>query len=212
MTNIKKAREGGYLNPTTPEPEKKKGGWGKKVYVFLICLGTIATILVFLFGDNILGRIKTPNLSGNPVDTNKVVFETRPMANEIIAEIGISPISIDEVFSVLEDKLLTELQKSEFRKKHKGRIVRWSGYVSSVSPRYDEGFFVVFLPESQKKETFPDLVVSVFPQTAKTDLVDLDENDWVEIQGCLSFSDIGTVSLDESKLIKRKKILRKIEE
>jgi hypothetical protein len=116
-----------------------------------------------------------------------------------------SPVTIDEVFRTLKSDLLTDLQKSEFKNKHTGRVVTWTGYVSSIVPSYFNGFLVVFRPESQMKESFPDFVVAHFPQTAKADLLDLSKMDWVEIQGKLLFTDSGTVTLDDSKLIKWKK-------
>lgn len=126
-----------------------------------------------------------------------------------------SPVTIDEVFRTLKSDSLTDLQKSEFKKKHNGRTVRWTGYVASVALRYkqwdDAGFIIAFRPESQKDESFPDLVIASFPQTAKTDLIDLNEMDWIEIQGRLHCTDTGTISLEESKLIKREKHKKKIE-
>lgn len=126
-----------------------------------------------------------------------------------LAQLPESPVTGDEVFKTIKNDALTELQKSEFRAKHSGRIVRWTGYVASVAPRRshrdDGGFFLIFRPESQREKSFPDFVVAIFPQSAKADLIDINAKDWVEIQGQLCFTDLNTVSLEESKLISRKK-------
>ncbi|MCJ7804493.1 hypothetical protein MUP35_02050, partial [Patescibacteria group bacterium] len=116
MTSIKKAREGGYLK-TTPEPEKGKGGWGLVKKISLI-LGIIVSLIVIVGAYNkyirkdkpAIERIKTPNLSGNSVDVNNVVFDTRPTANEIIAEIERMP--------AFEQKAAAE--------NYKGRMFKWS--------------------------------------------------------------------------------------
>lgn len=126
-----------------------------------------------------------------------------------LAQLPESPVTIDEVYKTIKNDALTDLQKSEFKKKHNGRIVRWTGYVASVAPisshRDDGGFFLIFRPESQREKSFPDLSIATFPQSAKADLIDLNEKDWVEIQGRLDIMDSDTASLKESKLIKWKK-------
>ncbi len=94
------------IDRPTPKAKKEKSGWGKNIGIILVYFAAIATILILLFGDNIWGRfnrkpksskpaveqIKTSNLSGNSVDVNKIVFDTRPTANEIIAEIERLPV------------------------------------------------------------------------------------------------------------------------
>jgi len=51
---------------TDKKKGQKKGGWGKKISVILVSLGVIVTILIFLFGDNILGRISKIIKSSKP--------------------------------------------------------------------------------------------------------------------------------------------------
>lgn len=109
------------------EPKKEKGGWGKKIGVILVGLGVIVSILVFLFGDNILGRIKTPNLSGNSVDVNNVVFETRPTAYEIIEEI----------------KELPVYERDAAAENYKGRTFKWSLRFKSLGPKEPEMRYVI---------------------------------------------------------------------
>jgi len=125
MTDMKKAREGGYLK-TTPEPEKEKGGWGR----ILLWLAAIATILLLLFGDNILGRIskkfksnkpaveqtETLNVPDDLVDVNGVVFEALPKADKIIKEIERLPVfkqktTIEELVPLVREYAFRENPK-----------------------------------------------------------------------------------------------------
>jgi hypothetical protein len=163
-----------------------------------------------------LGKYLLDKVSNSPEDIKSSVEGKKAEVNPTSAQLPESPVTIDEVFRTLKNKSITDLQKSEFRKKHNERTVRWTGYVDSVSLRRsyqdDGGFFLIFRPESQREETLFDYVVACFPQTAKDDLVDLNEKDWVEIQGRLEFTVAGTVTLEESKLISRKKHEYKTEE
>ena len=68
------------IDGTTPKPKKEKSGWGKKVCVILFSIAAIATILVWLFGDNIWGRISKEFKSNKPtvkqIETPKIETKT----------------------------------------------------------------------------------------------------------------------------------------
>ena len=104
------------IDRTTPEPEKEKGGWELVKKISLI-LGIMVSLIVIVGALNkyirkdkpTIERIKTPNLTGNSVDVNNVVYETRPRAGEIIEEI--------ERLPVFEQKVAAE--------NYRGRTFKW---------------------------------------------------------------------------------------
>jgi len=181
-----------------------------KIGLVAAVLILVAAIITFVtpLGNYLLGKL----IDDSAENKKNTELLKKVEVNQPSTQLPESPVTIDEVFRTLKSDSLTDLQKSEFKKKHNGRLVRWAGYVSSVTPGHGEGVFVIFRPESQEDESFPDLVVASFSQTAKTDLIDLNEKDWIEAQGRLNCTDTGTISLEESKLIRRKKHEEKTEE
>lgn len=128
----------------------------------------------------------------------------------------VSPVSMDQFFAILNNDSIADLKKSQFKSKHQGRIVQWAGHVRSVGPilvrKGITEFFVNFQPDLQKIQVFSsNRVIALFPENAKTDLLDLNVLDWIEVQGRLDFFDdsfeslelgiLDTVTLRESKLI-----------
>lgn len=114
---------------------------------------------------------------------------------------GDSPIAIDTVFEILKNDELTDLQKSEFLKKHIGKIVTWTGYLHSLREDKEvERCFLEFQPVSQIAESTHNLVTAIFSQSEKGFLVDVNMRDWVKIRGKLHIDDTGTVSLNYCKM------------
>jgi len=116
------------------KPKEEKGIWG-----FIAKVGIVLAIVVSLmtiFGPfkgcirkdkPVIEQSVLPNLPGNSVDVNDVVFETQPTANEIIAEI--------ERLPVYEQKMAAE--------NYKGRMFKWILRFESLVHEKDGMVFVV---------------------------------------------------------------------
>ncbi len=128
-----------------------------------------------------------------------------------ITAIASSPVTFDEINRVAhDDSTLTELQKDEFRRKHRGKIVEWTVRVHSVGRlwehRADSDFVVVFGAPDVSKSHFGDTGVATFPANLRDDMIDLHRDDIIRLRGVLNFNSIGnTVNLDNCQLLEHQK-------
>lgn len=164
---------------------------------------------------NKVNQSNSSNLSiqTTPAENNILITEKKTSKAErydemnIISQTG-KGVSIDEVINTLTDKNLTNLQRSQFVKRHNGQYVQWGVCVKDVSKSFQRDplsdIFLIFIPVSQKEEHFPKIIIASFSHSAEADLASLGEGDIVNIGGKLSFSESGfdwNFSLKESKLI-----------
>ena len=132
-------------------------------------------------------------------------------SNTRIAQAVPAGVSVDDVLATLGSNKLTDLQKSQFIRRHNGTHVQWSGVVAEVSPMWKNDpksdILVLFYSISQRDKTFPEIIVAQFNPSSEPDLAGLSSGDSIVIEGTLLFPEfgMGKPSLRDAKLISFKK-------
>jgi hypothetical protein len=120
-------------------------------------------------------------------------------SSQASSDIPLSTVSwseIDEIYN-LKTKY-TDLQKDEFWKRYKGKKIRWSGTVSSIS----ESFGNIDLQVKMNPDTFTSDLVITLRESQKSRALGLKKDDSVTFTGVLDrWGSILPITLKEGELI-----------
>jgi len=157
---------------------------------------TILTILLGLIGlvAFITGKQALPDFfSGS---TSEIALKEKP-------KILKSPISLQDWLSTVSNEEQTDLQKSEFIKKHKGKIVVWEGYVHSVKEANVEQMKYSLALDSRKnsKNKILNYTLVFLPETENTNLINLNKGDFVRVKGLLFTNHLSVPVLTKAEIL-----------
>ncbi len=150
----------------------------------------------------IVGILGVLGVGGCVVMVGSAVNKVAEDEKAEIARIGAEPISdiqweeIDKIYNVKSD--FTDLQKKESWKNYKGKKVRWTGSVSSIS----ETFGTLTLQVKLNPSTFTSDVLVRLKESSRAEAIKLSEDDSVTFEGVLdSWGSILPVTLDHGIVV-----------
>ena len=118
-------------------------------------------------------------------------------------------ISIEDILAGLDSKKYTGIQISQFVKRNSGVEVVWRVRVHNIKVAFEHdpnsALYLVFSPESQDDDSFPEIVVAVFDRSSEGDLAAVSSGDIAVVRGEIAFSELAgkySLSLKNSKLVR----------
>lgn len=107
----------------------------------------------------------------------------------------ISGVAIEDILAGIDSKNYTGIQITQFVKRNAGVEVVWRVKVHNIKPAFEHDpksdLYLVFSPESQQDDSFPEIIVAVFDRCNEGDLAAISSEDIAVIRGEVSFSELA---------------------
>lgn len=118
-------------------------------------------------------------------------------------------LSIEDILAGIDPKNYTGIQITQFVKRNTGIEVVWQVKVHNIKPVFEHDpesdLYLVFSPERQEDESFPEIIVAVFERCDEGDLAAISSGDTAVIKGTVSFSQLTgkySLTLKNSELLR----------
>ncbi|WP_155734296.1 hypothetical protein [Pseudoalteromonas luteoviolacea] len=201
----------------------------KRFEVFLVLLAILLAVLWFLNPEGnyepilvLIGLIITffevlrrRATSRGEIAVQGLAHEAQENNNldNALNPIQSSGISIEDILAGIDPQNYTGIQITQFVKRNSGIEVVWQVKVHNIKPAFEHDpesdLYLVFSPESQEGESFPEVIVAVFNRCFEGDLAAISSGDKAIIKGRVSFSELAgeySLTLKDSELVRFSKI------
>tara|TARA_Y100001949_G_C15866076_1_gene277324 strand:+ start:38 stop:682 length:645 start_codon:yes stop_codon:yes gene_type:complete len=170
--------------------------------------------LVFTFSEILRRNASTSEFTGEELapeyaNDNLISPETSQDNDNVPNPEHSVGVSIEDILAGIDPKNYTGIQITQFVNRNTGIEVVWNVKVHNIKPAFEHDpesdLYLVFSPESQEGESFPEIIVAVFDRSNEGDLAAISSGDTAVIKGTVSFSQLAgkySLALKDSELVR----------